>query len=184
MHIHNNKDFRFFKFIPWIFIGIAGAAALALIFGLIVMALWNWIMPDIFGLPPVSYWQAWGLVLLAHILFKGHLGHHPHQPPHSPNSQSGHWTHAHWNKEEMHRKFAERFNRPCSHSPNSGHPPNSGHTSNSGSNPNADAKPDPKPDDEAASDATPNSSPNSKPDAEPAPDNSQNSSVNSDKNQK
>ena len=51
--------------------GLAFAAAVALLFGIILMALWNWLMPEIFGLPTISYWQAWGLVLLAHILFKG-----------------------------------------------------------------------------------------------------------------
>jgi hypothetical protein len=51
---------------------VLGAAAL-FFFGWIVMLLWNWLMPDIFGLKPVSYWQAWGLLLLSTILF-GRLG--------------------------------------------------------------------------------------------------------------
>jgi hypothetical protein len=38
--------------------------------GFIVMTLWNWLMPDIFGLKKVGYWQAWGLLLLSFILFK------------------------------------------------------------------------------------------------------------------
>jgi hypothetical protein len=50
--------------------GVVLAAALALLFGLLVMVLWNWIMPEVFGLPPLTYWQSWGIVLLAHILFK------------------------------------------------------------------------------------------------------------------
>jgi hypothetical protein len=50
--------------------GVFLAAALALLFGLVVMVLWNWIMPEVFGLPPLTYWQSWGIVLLAHILFK------------------------------------------------------------------------------------------------------------------
>ncbi len=55
--------------------GVVLAAGLAFVFGLIVMLLWNWLMPAIFGLPAISYWQGWGLVLLAHILFKaGHGG--------------------------------------------------------------------------------------------------------------
>ncbi len=53
-----------------IFGGLALFAVIALVFGLFVMILWNWIMPEVFGLRPLSYWQAWGLVLLAHILFK------------------------------------------------------------------------------------------------------------------
>ena len=47
----------------------AGLAFLALL-GWLVMLLWNWLMPEIFGLPPLSYWQAWGILVLSWILFK------------------------------------------------------------------------------------------------------------------
>jgi|GEM_PF-746199 len=50
--------------------GILGIG-LAFLFGWIVMLLWNWLMPDIFGLKRVTYWQAWGLFILCSILFKG-----------------------------------------------------------------------------------------------------------------
>jgi hypothetical protein len=50
--------------------GIAGAGLLAL-FGWVVMLLWNWLMPEIFGLKSLSYWQAWGLLILSSILLKG-----------------------------------------------------------------------------------------------------------------
>jgi hypothetical protein len=63
--------------------GLVIAAAMALLFGLIVMALWNWLMPEIFGLPTIAYWQAWGLVLLAHILFKSGRGNHSSRRPSS-----------------------------------------------------------------------------------------------------
>ncbi len=43
---------------------------LAFLFGWVVMLLWNWLMPEIFGLKRVSYWQAWGLLILSCILFK------------------------------------------------------------------------------------------------------------------
>jgi hypothetical protein len=33
--------------------------------------LWNWLMPDLFGLPVLGFWQAWGIFLLLSILFKG-----------------------------------------------------------------------------------------------------------------
>lgn len=32
--------------------------------------LWNWLMPEIFGLKAIMFWQAWGLVFLSGILFK------------------------------------------------------------------------------------------------------------------
>ena len=50
--------------------GICGIGFLAF-FGFIVMLLWNWLMPDIFGLKKITYWQAWGLLVLCSILFKG-----------------------------------------------------------------------------------------------------------------
>ena len=50
--------------------GILGIGLLA-VFGWVVMLLWNWLMPEIFGLKTVSYWQAWGLLILSCILFKG-----------------------------------------------------------------------------------------------------------------
>ena len=53
-----------------ILFAIGGIALLAL-FGWFVMLLWNWLMPEIFGLKQVTYWQAWGLMLLSWILFKG-----------------------------------------------------------------------------------------------------------------
>jgi len=43
---------------------------LLFLFGWVVMLLWNWLMPDIFGLKRLGYWQAWGLLVLSHILFK------------------------------------------------------------------------------------------------------------------
>lgn len=46
------------------------AVGLAFLFGWVVMLLWNWLMPDIFGLKRLTYWQAWGLLILSHILFK------------------------------------------------------------------------------------------------------------------
>jgi len=35
-----------------------------------LMVLWNWIMPLIFDLPEITFWQACGLQLLATLLFK------------------------------------------------------------------------------------------------------------------
>jgi len=49
---------------------VLGIAILALgMFGLLVMSLWNWLMPMLFGLPRITFWQAWGVLLLSRILF-------------------------------------------------------------------------------------------------------------------
>jgi hypothetical protein len=52
-----------------------GVAALG-VFGFVVESLWNWLMPDLFGARPVTYWQALGLWILGRILFGGFHGHH------------------------------------------------------------------------------------------------------------
>jgi hypothetical protein len=44
------------------------------IFGEIVMHLWNWLLPDLFGWRQVNFWQALGLLVLCRILFGG-FGH-------------------------------------------------------------------------------------------------------------
>ena len=50
---------------------VIGILMLAVIlFGAPLMVLWNWLMPTIFGLPEIGFWQACGLQLLATILFK------------------------------------------------------------------------------------------------------------------
>ena len=35
----------------------------------LLMRLWNWLMPDLFGVGTVSYWQALGIFVLAKLLF-------------------------------------------------------------------------------------------------------------------
>lgn len=49
------------------------AVLLALLIGGPLWLLWNWLMPTIFGLPYITFWQAVGLNLLATILFKSNV---------------------------------------------------------------------------------------------------------------
>lgn len=49
-----------------------GIISLAAISGA-VMLLWNWLIPGIFGLATINFWQALGLFALARLLF-GRLG--------------------------------------------------------------------------------------------------------------
>lgn len=75
----------------------------------VVMSLWNWLMPEIFDLPIISFWQAAGLLILSKILFgfgmKGKRCGHDHGPP---------WRN-HWRKkwenmpEEQREKWKQRF---------------------------------------------------------------------------
>ena len=51
-----------------------GLAAMAAVFSVAVMLLWNALIPTIFGLAVINFWQALGLLVLARILFGG-FGH-------------------------------------------------------------------------------------------------------------
>ena len=67
---------RILKILPFVVLFVA-------VFGFVVMGLWNWLMPGIFGLKPIGYWQAWGLIILGRILFGGfRMG-----------ERGGHWRH-------------------------------------------------------------------------------------------
>ena len=46
----------------------------SVLFGFIVMGLWNWLMPPLFGLHLITFWQALGLLLLSKLLFGGFRG--------------------------------------------------------------------------------------------------------------
>jgi hypothetical protein len=49
---------------------LAGIGLLAVgVFGLVVRSLWNWLMPELFGLRSITFWQAWGVLILSRILF-------------------------------------------------------------------------------------------------------------------
>jgi hypothetical protein len=47
-------------------------------FGFVVMYLWNWLVPPVFGGHTIGYWQAWGIIILSKILFGGFSGRSGH----------------------------------------------------------------------------------------------------------
>ena len=49
---------------------LIGVAVFALL-TVVVMALWNGLVPDLFRGPSIGFWQAAGLLLLSHILLRG-----------------------------------------------------------------------------------------------------------------
>lgn len=44
-------------------------AVFCFLFGLVIMLLWNWLMPMIFDLTTLTYWQSVGVLALASLLF-------------------------------------------------------------------------------------------------------------------
>jgi hypothetical protein len=55
-----------------------------LFFGLGKLVAWLWreTVVEIFGIKPITFWQAWGLILLSQILFKANL---------QPTTRTGRW---------------------------------------------------------------------------------------------
>jgi hypothetical protein len=47
--------------------------------GYLVMALWNWLLPPLFGWHALGFAQALGLLLLSRLLFGGFHGHRGHR---------------------------------------------------------------------------------------------------------
>lgn len=65
--------------------------------GALVMWLWNWLMPSLFGLPTLTFWQAVGLLVLCRLLvgnigFGGHHHGHEHGDCGSSNKLRERWN--------------------------------------------------------------------------------------------
>ena len=71
------------KHLIWIApLAILGMSLFAFIGGQIVLLLWNWLLPPLFGFPEIGFWQALGMLALCRILFGG-FGFHSSQRSHS-----------------------------------------------------------------------------------------------------
>lgn len=84
------RGFRVRKIVMGIVFGIAAV----LLFGLIVMNLWNAILPAVIHVSAITFWQAIGILLLSKILFGGFRGGWG-------GGRRGHW------KEKMQNKWQE-----------------------------------------------------------------------------
>lgn len=54
---------------------LCGVLFIIIIFSLLIAFpikwLWNGVMPDVFGLPEITFWKAYGMYLLFHLLLRG-----------------------------------------------------------------------------------------------------------------
>lgn len=48
--------------------------AFVAVIGYVVMSLWNWLVPDLFHGPQITFWQAFGLFVLSKLLLSGGKG--------------------------------------------------------------------------------------------------------------
>lgn len=69
------EDVRMKKAIGWKIAKVIKMILLVIlavtVFGFVTRELWNWLMPSLFGLKLITFWQAIGLVVLGKILFGG-----------------------------------------------------------------------------------------------------------------
>jgi hypothetical protein len=88
------------------------------VFGLVVMSLWNWLMPALFGWRTISFGQALGLVLLSKILFGGFRGGWGHGR-HWRNGMRERWEQM---TPEQREQLQQRLQRCCGSIPASAQP--------------------------------------------------------------
>ncbi|MFZ1080322.1 MAG: hypothetical protein WAO19_00175 [Candidatus Kryptoniota bacterium] len=82
---------------PWWFIfGLPFVLLFLAIGSYVLMLLWNLLLPVIFGIKMISFWQAVGLLILSKILFGGF-----HRRPRPFYGRRGRWEHwKKWHEEE------------------------------------------------------------------------------------
>ena len=92
---------------------VLGLLAITLL-GVVTMLLWNWLVPDLFNGPVITYWQALGLLVLSKILFWGWGGKRHYQTP----GATPYWKHRFYEKfsnmpaeqrEEFKRRMKEKW---------------------------------------------------------------------------
>jgi hypothetical protein len=98
------KGFWFRRVVGFVCMAIVGV----LVFGGIFMLLWNALMPELFHLPVIRFWQALGLLLLTKILFSGFRGGGP--PSHWKNKMKQKWMNM---TPEEREKFRQEWGRRC-----------------------------------------------------------------------
>src|SRR5580698_9016667 len=78
----------------WVVRGLKFAAfaiVACAIFGFIVLSLWNWLGPAVFGARTITFWQALGILVLSKILFGGFRG-RPHFGGHVRQRMKDRWA--------------------------------------------------------------------------------------------
>lgn len=89
--------------------GLTALVVFVAVGGVVVLQLWNWLLPPLFGWPHIDFWQALGLLALSRILVGGFGG---------PSRRSRRWSGADdsWERLTPEEREALRLNSP-SHVP-------------------------------------------------------------------
>jgi len=64
------------KLVGLIMLGLSAAILFGSLYGFFVRILWNWLLPDLFNFKEITYWQAFGIVMLARLIFGSRGGSH------------------------------------------------------------------------------------------------------------
>jgi hypothetical protein len=78
----------------------------------VVMRLWNWLMPTLFGWHLISFWQALGLLILSKILFGGFRGGGPRRRRYWQRRMIERWEQM---TPEEREKFRDAMRGRCGH---------------------------------------------------------------------
>ena len=81
--------------------------------GEVVLHLWNWLLPPLFGWREITFWQALGILALCRILFGG-FGHRGFYRSNFRRRMAERWEHM--NPEERER-FRQGMSRRCGFGP-------------------------------------------------------------------
>jgi hypothetical protein len=90
-------------------LAIVGIAVFIAIGGTIVLYLWNWLLPPLFGWHQITFWQALGVLLLCRILFGG-FGLHGSRRSHWRRRMDERWQHmTPEEREQFRQRMRERW---------------------------------------------------------------------------
>jgi hypothetical protein len=92
---------------------ILGVVIFVTVGGKIVMDLWNWLLPPLFGWHAITFWQALGILVLCRVLFGGHgwRGHGHSNFRRRMKERYGHMT------PEEREQFRQRMRERCGFGP-------------------------------------------------------------------
>ncbi len=111
----DSRAMKAFRIIGMVFVGLIFAALFALVFGFLVKWLWNFLMPDLFGLKEITYWQAFTIVILSKLIF-GTFGHKNYDRHYGQPRYFKKWHDRYhgsedepWNRKSKNREIYKRF---------------------------------------------------------------------------
>ena len=77
MSLENMAERKTRKIVKMLVLFVIFAPVIVVLFGELVLHLWNWLMPALFQLPTITFWQGLGLLVLSWLFFGGLRGSGP-----------------------------------------------------------------------------------------------------------